>query len=149
VISYKGYIGIAEVDFDAKVIHGRLVGLRDVVTFEGDTIAEAEQAFRDSVDDYLEWCAKRGRPAQKPFKGNLMIRVKPSIHRDLAILAETQSRSINAVAAEAFTKYIASGDSDCIKQAEGKSAKPTNERKSVDRRNGARAVPKPAGRKVR
>jgi predicted HicB family RNase H-like nuclease len=91
-----------EVDPDAELIHGRVVGLRDVITFQGDTVAEARQAFQDSVDDYLEWCRSEGRPAEKPFSGKLLIRVDPAIHRSLAQLAEARSTSINNLAAEAL-----------------------------------------------
>jgi predicted HicB family RNase H-like nuclease len=54
MLEYKGYIGNIEADDSAFA--GRVSGLRDVVTFEGQTVAEVEQAFRDSIDDYLVFC---------------------------------------------------------------------------------------------
>lgn len=56
---YKGYVGI--VAPEDGTFHGRVSGLADVVTFEGKTYGEVRQAFHDSVDDYLAFCAERGR----------------------------------------------------------------------------------------
>jgi predicted HicB family RNase H-like nuclease len=53
---YKGYTGSLETDEAARILFGRVIGIRDVVTFKGKTISEAKQAFQDSVDDYLELC---------------------------------------------------------------------------------------------
>jgi predicted HicB family RNase H-like nuclease len=66
MLSYKGYSGQCEVDFEAGIIFGRVSGIRDVVTFQGDNVAEAKQAFYDSVDDYLEFCQERGKEPDRP-----------------------------------------------------------------------------------
>jgi predicted HicB family RNase H-like nuclease len=59
-MKYKGYTGIVEYDEESQVLCGRVIGLRDVITFEGDSGPEVTQAFQDSVDDYLAFCAERG-----------------------------------------------------------------------------------------
>jgi predicted HicB family RNase H-like nuclease len=66
MMTYKGYTGSVEVDTEAEILFGRVVGLRDVVTFQGKTVAEARKAFQDSVDDYLAFCAERGETPEKP-----------------------------------------------------------------------------------
>lgn len=95
MITYKGYLGRIEVDVEARRIHGRVVGLRDVITFEGSTVEEAERAFRESVDDYLEFCQQRGERPERPHSGNFQVRLGPELHRQLAMLAEAQSMSLN------------------------------------------------------
>jgi len=60
MMKYKGYTGHVEYDDEAKVFHGAVLGIKDVVTFQGTTVDEIEQAFKDSVDDYLAFCKKRG-----------------------------------------------------------------------------------------
>src|SRR5690348_1762044 len=85
-----------EVNAEDGVICGRILGIRDIVTFEGDTVSAAEQAFRDSVDDYLEFCEQRGVSPDKPFSGKFIVRIRPELHRTLAIAAETQKTSLNA-----------------------------------------------------
>jgi len=55
MMKYKGYSGLVSYDYEAKLFHGEAMNLCDIVTFQGTTIEEACQAFRDSIDDYLEW----------------------------------------------------------------------------------------------
>lgn len=57
---YKEYTGHVEYDDEAKIFHGEVLGIKDVVTFQGTTVDEIEQAFKDSVDDYLAFCKERG-----------------------------------------------------------------------------------------
>lgn len=59
MLSYKGYTGAVAFDDEAGILHGEVLGLRDVVTFEGSSVSEVEKAFRDSVDDYLEFCEEQ------------------------------------------------------------------------------------------
>lgn len=100
VIEYKGYTGMMEVDAEAGVIFGRVIGLRDVITFQGETVAEATKAFHDSVDDYLDWCAEKGEAPERPFSGKFVLRLDPNLHRKLAVAAEARGRSLNALIAE-------------------------------------------------
>lgn len=66
MLHYRGYTGQVEIDAEAGVVFGRVLAVRDVVTFEGDTVAEITQAFRDSVDDYLAFCAEQGKEPEQP-----------------------------------------------------------------------------------
>jgi predicted HicB family RNase H-like nuclease len=65
-MQYKRYIGKVELDAEAGIFHGEVVGIRDVVTFQGQTVQEAERAFRESVDDYLAFCGSRGEQPEEP-----------------------------------------------------------------------------------
>jgi predicted HicB family RNase H-like nuclease len=67
MLTYKGYSGRCELDFEAGLIFGYVDGIRDVITFKGSTVAEAKQAFYDSVDDYLEFCRELGEEPNKPL----------------------------------------------------------------------------------
>jgi predicted HicB family RNase H-like nuclease len=70
MMQYKGYTGqVTDPNARHRIMHGRVVGIRDVVTFEGTTQNELVQAFRDSVDDYLDFCEERGKMPQKPATG--------------------------------------------------------------------------------
>lgn len=103
-LEYKGYTGVMEVDTDAKVIFGRVTNIRTVITFEGDTIAEAEQAFCDSIDDYLAWCAEDGMKPEKPYSGQFRFRTTPEHHRLIALAAAREGKSINAWLDEIATR---------------------------------------------
>lgn len=61
MLEYKGYQGVVEFDCEADVFFGEVVGLRDVITFEGRSVEELERSFRDSVDEYLKFCHELGR----------------------------------------------------------------------------------------
>ncbi|HET7463649.1 MAG TPA: type II toxin-antitoxin system HicB family antitoxin [Longimicrobium sp.] len=65
-MNYKGYTAIVEIDEDDGVLHGRLAGIRDVITFESETIEGLEREFQTSVDLYLDWCAERGKAPSIP-----------------------------------------------------------------------------------
>jgi predicted HicB family RNase H-like nuclease len=71
MMEYKGYIGHVEFDDDAEIFHGEVLNTRDIITFQGKTVEEIKQALRDSVEDYLEYCAKLGQQPEKPFTGKL------------------------------------------------------------------------------
>lgn len=104
MLEYKGYRGQAEFDEDAAVFHGEVLGTRDVITFEGTTVRGLEKSFRDSVEDYLEFCGERGEEPNKPFSGRLMVRVPPGLHRDLYIEAKLERKSLNQPIAEKLEK---------------------------------------------
>ena len=92
---YKGYSGSIEFDDDDMVFHGRVLGIRDVVTFEAESAEELVRAFHDSVDDYLEFCTSRGEAPQKPYSGKLALRTTPEIHALLSKAAAQDGKSIN------------------------------------------------------
>jgi len=94
MLEYKGYVGTVEADEGTFV--GRVSGLRDVITFEGETFGEVEQAFRESIDDYLAFCAERGEQPDRPYSGKIPLRVDPEMHRKAAARAQAEGVSLNA-----------------------------------------------------
>jgi predicted HicB family RNase H-like nuclease len=104
MLNYKGYTGQLEIDDDAGIIFGRVLDIRDVVTFKGETVAEAKQSFQDSVDDYLEFCQELGQEPDKPFSGKLPFRTTPEHHRKLFLAAAKAGKSINAWMDEVLVK---------------------------------------------
>ena len=64
-MSHGGYRAAVAYDYDAGVLHGDVIDTRDVITFQGASVAELRQAFKDSVDEYLKVCAERGRSPDK------------------------------------------------------------------------------------
>src|SRR5690242_11386022 len=105
-MQYKGYTGIAEVDEEAGLIFGHVVGLRDIVTFQGTTVEKARKSFEKSIDYYLEMCKEDGIEPEKPFSGKLMLRIPPELHRALATLAEQRGVSLNKMALEMFWSVV-------------------------------------------
>lgn len=95
-MEYKGYVGKVEFDDDAGIFHGEVINTRDVITFQGETVDELRQSFRDSVDDYLSFCAARGEDPDKPFSGQFVTRIPPELHRQVNAAAAISGASLNA-----------------------------------------------------
>jgi predicted HicB family RNase H-like nuclease len=99
-MKYKGYTGIVEFDEESGSLFGRVVGLRDLITFQGDSVTEVIQAFHDSVDVYLELCADRGESPEKPYSGQFVLRIDPNLHRAMSHVAEERGLSLNSLIEE-------------------------------------------------
>jgi predicted HicB family RNase H-like nuclease len=95
MMTYKGYGCTVRFDDEADVFHGEVSGLRDVVTFQGRTVDELRSAFRESVDDYLEFCESRGEEPDKPYSGRFLLRLDPTLHRRLVELSAEEGESLN------------------------------------------------------
>ena len=105
-MEYKGYTAHVELDAEAGVFHGEVLDTRDVITFQGTSVDEVQQAFRDSIDDYLEFCAQRGEEPDKPFSGRLMVRLSPRLHRQLYARAKQEGKSLNQLISERLEKAV-------------------------------------------
>ncbi len=106
MMEYKGYIGHVEFDDEAEIFHGEVINTRDVITFQGKTVNEIKEAFRDSVEDYLAYCAKLGQEPEKPFTGKFMLRIPPDLHRKIYVAAKQSGESINAWIKEQLTHSV-------------------------------------------
>jgi predicted HicB family RNase H-like nuclease len=109
MMHYKGYSASVEFDEDAKLFHGEVIDLRDVITFEADCAKDLIRAFHDSVNDYLEFCAERGEAPEKPFSGNLPLRMDVNLHRKVFVAASSQGKSVNAWICLALEQAVAYG----------------------------------------
>lgn len=96
MLKYKNYTGYVIYDDEARIFHGEVVGLKAVITFQGTSVDEIETAFKDSVDDYLDWCKKRGKEPEKAYSGKLNLRMPPDLHAKVAVQAAQQGVSINS-----------------------------------------------------
>ena len=95
MLKYKGYTGRVEYDDESKIFHGEIIDTRDVITFQGTNVDEIERSFRDSIDDYLEYCHERGEKPDKPFSGRFVLRVPKVLHHKLTLKAAESGKSLN------------------------------------------------------
>jgi predicted HicB family RNase H-like nuclease len=96
MIEYKGYTGVFEFDPSVDAFHGRVIGLQDVVTFEGRSLDELRREMAESIEDYLELCAEAGKNPEKPYRGEFLVRTTAEVHRAAATQAEASGMSLNA-----------------------------------------------------
>jgi len=100
MMEYKGYLGLVEYDDEAGILHGEVINLRDVITFQGETVQELRGAFQESVDDYLAFCVERGEEPERPYSGTFTVRIPPVLHRDIAFQARMRNKSLNSWVAD-------------------------------------------------
>jgi predicted HicB family RNase H-like nuclease len=99
-LEHQGYIALIELDADDGMMSGRVVNTRAVLYFEGATVRELQDAFAETIADYRAQCAADGIEPEKPFSGQLSLRLTPDLHRRIATLAAKRGKSINATIAE-------------------------------------------------
>ena len=104
MMEYKGYRAVVTFEDEADVFHGEVVNTRDVIVFEGTSVAQLKKEFIFSIDDYLKACEERGRTPDKPFSGKIPLRLPPEVHR--AAAARIQGKSLNAWIAETVKEAV-------------------------------------------
>jgi predicted HicB family RNase H-like nuclease len=108
VLTYRGYS--ARVMFDARdnVFIGHVLGVRDRITFHGQTVDELRADFAAAIEHYLADCARTGRAPEKPASGRLLLRIPPQVHAEAAVKAEAEGKSLNQWAAEVIARALKS-----------------------------------------
>ncbi len=106
MMEYKGYIGKVEIDDELGILYGEVINVRDVITFEGTSVEEVQQAFHESVDDYLEFCTERGESPEKPFSGKFVLRLPEELHRQAYIQAKLKNKSLNSWVTEVLQSVL-------------------------------------------
>jgi len=106
MLNYKGYVGHATYDDEAEIFHGEVINIRDVVTFQGNTVSSLKKAFIESVEDYLAFCTENGEEPDKPFSGKLNVRLSPELHREAVIAAKKSGESLNSFIVHAIENDV-------------------------------------------
>ncbi|MHB8828357.1 MAG: type II toxin-antitoxin system HicB family antitoxin [Syntrophales bacterium] len=105
-LKYKKYVGNVQFDADDRIFHGHILGITDVISFEGASVVELEQDFKAAIEDYFETCRKIGKEPEKPFKGAFNLRLDPSLHEMLVAGALSEGKTLNAFVKEVLQKAI-------------------------------------------
>ena|ERR1017187_5617008 len=105
-LAYKGYNAVMEVDLDAGELFGRTLGMRDIITFQGKTVAEARKSFEESVDFYLACCHEEGRQPDRSYSGRFNVRISPELHGLMVNLAESQGQSLNELVSASLAATV-------------------------------------------
>lgn len=109
MIKYKGYTGVFEFDTSIEAFHGSVVGLKDVVTFQGSSLDELRHEMAESVEDYFELCADMGKDPERPYRGEFLVRTTPEVHRGAVTKAASAGQSLNAWVEATLTAAIRGG----------------------------------------
>jgi predicted HicB family RNase H-like nuclease len=95
ILEYKSYYGSVQFSSEDEVFYGKLLGIDDLVTFEGGSVRELKKAFHEAVDDYLETCAEVGKDPDKTYKGTFNVRISTDLHKAAAVYAAVNNISLN------------------------------------------------------
>ena len=99
-MTHKGFAARLEYSEEDGCFVGHVAGIRDVIGFHGESVAQLRKAFREAVDDYLKTCEKLGQEPNRPYSGQFRLRLAPEIHARAAMAAEAQGKSLNTWAAD-------------------------------------------------
>jgi predicted HicB family RNase H-like nuclease len=109
---YKGYGGSVEFSREDGILFGRVLGIRHIIDYEGESISELERDFHNAVDSYLSVCREEGIRPEKSRSGKLLLRLPPEVHAGLAHIAETTGQSANQLIVDAVRVQYLGEDPD-------------------------------------
>jgi predicted HicB family RNase H-like nuclease len=92
---YGEFLGTVAYSAEDETFYGKVLGIDDLVTFEGSSVRELKKAFRDSVDAYVDLCLKKGKSPKKTYKGTFNVRIPIDLHKRAASIAEERGISLN------------------------------------------------------
>ncbi len=102
-MEYRGYHAAISFDADDGIFVGSVLGIADSLNFHGENVAELTDAFHSCVDSYLDFCREMGKTPDKEYKGSLNIRLSPEVHRQAAICAAGEGKTLNQFIGEAVS----------------------------------------------
>jgi len=106
ILKYKGYEGSVELDLEGGVCRGKILFVRDLVTFQSVSIADIQKEFEAAVDDYLDTCLALGREPEVPLKGQFNVRIPPALHKAAVLRAVSANSSLNDVVVRALDAFV-------------------------------------------
>lgn len=105
-LKYKNYTGSIEYSKEDDLLFGKVLGIKDLISYEGKTGMELENDFREVVDEYLDLCKKDGIEPEKSFKGSFNVRIPDYLHRDAVLIANSENISLNNFVAESIREMV-------------------------------------------
>lgn len=106
-IEYKGYLGSVEFSEEDGLFYGKVMGIRSLISYEGETAKELLEDFHGAVDDYLETCAAEGKQPEVAYKGSFNVRISPELHKRLVVYATAHQMSLNSYIEETLKNSVA------------------------------------------
>ena len=106
LMEYKNYLGSVEYSDDDEIFFGKILGIRDLISYEGTSVKELKEAFHNAVTDYFQTCKELDKQPEKPFKGSFNIRIDADLHRLAFVLSTEKNISLNNFVKEALKEKI-------------------------------------------
>ena len=108
-MEYKGYLGSVEFSEEDALFYGRVLGIRALISYEGENAADLVADFHGAVDDYLELCDQSGVEPEKAYKGSFNVRISPELHKQAVAAAMSRNMSLNSFVESSIRKAVHAG----------------------------------------
>ncbi|MDC6367224.1 MULTISPECIES: type II toxin-antitoxin system HicB family antitoxin [Flavobacteriaceae] len=105
-LNHNGYIGSVEYSSTDGVLYGSIIGIDDLVSYEGESVKELESSFKEALEDYLETCKEIGKNPDKYYKGAFNVRTTSDKHRQLDHMAKRKNMKLNQLVNKAFDYLV-------------------------------------------
>lgn len=105
-MEYKGYYGSIEYSDTDHCFYGKVLGINNLLLFEGTNVRELENSFHEMLDDYLKNCKEAQIEPEKLYKGSFNVRVSPALHKTAAVCAASEGISLNSFVEQAIASYV-------------------------------------------
>lgn len=115
---------------------GRILGIHDIVSFEGESVDELRVDFRNAVDSYLATCAEIGKTPERQRSGKLLVRLPSELHYQLAVRAESSGESINSLVVDAVRSAYGRGARDASGDVSAKAKRAPRREKRTAAKSG-------------
>ena len=106
ILEYNGFLGSVEYSAADEVFFGRIIGITDHITYDGDSVQKLKRCFKDAVEDYIESCFELGKEPEKSYSGKLEVLVSPDLHRRLIGFSIQRNQPINKTVEEALSRLM-------------------------------------------
>jgi predicted HicB family RNase H-like nuclease len=109
ILIYKEFIGSVNYSADDHIFFGKIEGITDLVTFEGTSVDELENAFQEMVNLHIEDCKREGKPVEKSYKGSFNVRISQELHKKAAQAASVKGITLNQLVKRAISREVENG----------------------------------------
>jgi len=106
VLTYKGFIGSVHFSAEDDVFFGKVEGINDLITFEGNNVRELKNAFQYVVNEHIKDCERENIPVEKSYKGSFNLRLTPDLHRRAVAMAISRGSTLNAFVKESIERRL-------------------------------------------
>ena len=106
VLRYKGYVGSIEYSEEDGVFFGEVLGIKSLISYEGNSAKELVTDFQESIDDYLDVCEREGSAPETAQIVPFNVQLEESALRRAAIYSENAGVSLNSFIARAVEEKL-------------------------------------------
>ena len=106
ILQYRDYIGSVHYNADDEAFFGKIEGIEDLISFEGNSVTELKKSFEDAVEDYIQLCKTSGKKLERSYKGSFNVRISSDIHKKAKRLAIIKGISLNQFIQKAVEEEV-------------------------------------------